>query len=77
MKVNCQICRYYTVQVEIPDEFRKLAKPLLEPNENTKEEFERCIKAVENATGLPFSDDYDEFVVEVESAENGETMLEL
>lgn len=80
MKVKCCVRKYETIEVEIPDEFRKLAVPCPWEDENvSNEDYDRCIDAVEKATGIPVDDDVDKpIVIEcVWSAENGETMLEM
>ena len=79
MKVKCCVRKYEIIEVEIPDEFRKLATPL--PwNDPTisDEDYDRCADAVEKVTGITVDDDSgkDIVIVSVWSAENDETMLE-
>lgn len=79
MKVKCYVCRYEAIEAEISDEFAKLAVP--RPWENgfiTDADYDNCIKAVEQATGLPFGDvDCPEaYIVGVHSIENGEVLME-
>ena len=79
MKVKCCVRKYETIEVEIPDEFRKLAvpRPWNDPT-FSNEDYNRCIDAVEKATGITVDDDSskDIVIVAVWSAENDETMLE-
>ena len=80
MLVKCCVRKYETIEVEIPDEYRKLAVPYPWTDPNiTNEDIDRCIDAVEKATGIPVDDDCEKAIVieAVWSAENGETMLEM
>ena len=84
MKVKCTVVKYEEVEVEIDDKFRKLA--VSHPwkyDDITSDDYNECIKAVEQATGLNFSDTDDDndlvdppYIVEVSSAENDKAMLE-
>lgn len=79
MKVKCRVRKYEIIEVEIADEYRKLAVPYpwLDPNVSP-EDYDHCANAIEKLTGIPVDDDCDkDIVIEcVWSAENGETMLE-
>lgn len=87
MKVKLYVCRQEEIEVEIDDKFRKLATP--HPWEDislVEKDYEECIKAVEEASGLPFGDSYvddtlhrhyhKDFIATVSSVENDEVMLE-
>lgn len=90
MKVKLYVCLHEEIEVEIDDKFRKLATP--HPWEDitiADKDYEECIKAVEEASGLPLGEDYMEvkdgvkyhlyhenFIEAVSSAENGEIILE-
>jgi hypothetical protein len=90
MKVKLYVCRHEEIEVEIDDKFRKLAVPYpWEDTTITGEDCEECIKAVEEASGLPFGEEYvddsngtkhyhyhENFIETVSSVENGELMLE-
>lgn len=75
MRVKCFI---QTIQeVEISDEFKKLAVPYQWESGAKEEDFDNCIKAVKEATGLPwYNGESDTFIFAVHSVENGEVMLE-
>ena len=85
MKVKCYVCRHEEVDVEIPNDFIKLAQPhpWTDP-ECTAEMYEACCLAVEKATGIPFGDEDENgevretFIATVSCAEpdNDNTMLE-
>lgn len=80
MLVKCRVRKYETIEVEISDEYRKLATPY--PwNDPTisNDDYDKCATAIERLTGIPVDDDCDkDIVIEcVWSAENGETMLEV
>ena len=86
MKVKLFVMRMVEEEVEIDDKFRKLAVSRPWEDKTIPENlWEECIKAVEQASGLPIGDeietedghDYpDSYIVAVHSAENGEIMLE-
>lgn len=79
MKVKCRVRKYETVEVEISDEYRKLAVPCPWNDPNiSNEDYDKCADVIEKLTGIVVDDDPDKDVVieYVWSAENGETILE-
>ncbi len=79
MKVKCCVRKFEIIEVEIPDEYRKLASSYpWEDDTISNEDYDRCADAIEKATGIPVDDDIEKDVVimTVWSAESGETMLE-
>ena len=84
MKVKLTVCMHKEIEVEIDDKFRKMAvdRPWEHP-EIISEDYNECVTAVEEASGLPFGDDVEAgeeypqaIIIVATSAENGETMLE-
>jgi hypothetical protein len=72
--------RYEEIEVEISDEFRKLAQPHPWADDTLEYEmYDRCVKAVEQATGMKVDIDEDltAMIECVWSAENDELMLEV
>lgn len=78
MKVKCYVSIIEERIVDIDDKFAKLAvaHPWEHP-ELTNEDYEECVRAVEEATGLKLDEYQYPHIDAVESVENGETMLEL
>ena len=79
MKVTLCVCRYEEVEVEIDDKFQKLAVDRPWEHLDLKvSDYDECIKAVEEASGLPFGDDSEAkaFIEAAWSSESGELMLE-
>lgn len=78
MKVKCYIEIIEERIVEIDDKFAKLdvARPWEHP-ELTNEDYEECVRAVEEATGLKMDEYEYPHIESVESVESGETILEL
>lgn len=78
MKVKCYVVVTEERIVDIDDKFAKLAvaRPWEHP-ELTDEDYEECIRAVENATGLKFDEYAFPRIEVVESIANGERILEL
>jgi hypothetical protein len=78
MKVKCYVSVIEERIVEIDDKFAKLdiARPWEHP-ELTNEDYEECIRAVEEATGLKMDEYEDPHIEAVESVESGEMILEL
>lgn len=83
MKVKCFVVKSEIVEVEIPDEFQQLAQPCPWEDDTIPEDmYDRCIEAVEEATGIPcggYTEDGGPrwpFIGTVWSVENGETILE-
>ena len=79
MKVKCCVRKYEIIEIEISDEYRKLATPYPWNDPNiSNEDYDKCADAIEKLTGIAVDNDPDKDVVIecVWSAENGETMLE-
>lgn len=78
MKVKCYVNVIEERIVEIDDKFAKIAvaRPWEHP-ELSKEDYEDCVRAVEEATGLKFDEYVFPHIDAVECVENGEMMLEL
>lgn len=78
MKVKCYVNVIEERIVEIDDKFAKLdvARPWEHP-ELTDEDYEECIRAVEEATGVKFDEYAFPRIEAVDSVESGETILEL
>lgn len=77
MKVKYYVCRYETYETEINDKFIKLdvARPW-EDKSITEEDYEDCVKEIEEVTGIPFGTDGDEYICAVWSVKTGENILE-
>jgi hypothetical protein len=78
MKVKCYVSVIEERIVDIDDKFRKLdvAHPWEHP-ELTDEDYEECIRAVEEATGAKMDEYCYPHIESVESVESGEMILEL